>query len=111
MVKIEDHIFKITRGDSCIVNITIYESDGETPYIPTENDDIIFTVKPDVNNDYYFIKKSFENSTLVLTKNDTIALNFGTYFYDIRLENNNNYDTILDQGTFIIEGGTANARS
>ena len=111
MVTIKDNIFRITRGDSCIINLTIY--DGTEVYTPTEEDTIIFTVKPDINNDYEVIKKDFSNGeVLALYKEDTINLNFGEYFYDVRLENNGNYDTILDQGTFIVEGGTANnARS
>lgn len=110
MVTINEKLIRITRGDSCVINLTIYENDETTVYSPTENDHIIFTVKPDINNDYEVIRKNFvDGSTLILHKNDTINLNFGEYFYDIRLENNNNYDTILDQGIFIIEGGTANA--
>ena len=109
MITIKDNIFRITRGDSCVINLTIY--DGEIIYEPTEDDHILFTVKPDINNDYSVIKKNFVNNTLVLYKDDTIDLNFGEYFYDVRIENNNNYDTILVQGTFIVEGGTANARS
>ena len=112
MVNIKDKTIRLTRGDSCVINLTIYEADGTTVYTPTENDHIIFTVKPDINNDYYEFKKYFVNgNTLILNKADTIDLNFGEYFYDVRLENNNNYDTILDQGVFIIEGGTANART
>ena len=112
MVTIKDNMIRITRGDSCSINLTIYESDGEIPYIPTENDTIYLTVKPDLNNDYYVIKKEFINGeTVTLLKSDTIDLNFGRYFYDVRLENHNNFDTIIDQGKFYIEGGTANARS
>lgn len=111
MIKINDKTIRLTRGDSCVINLTIYEADGTTVYTPTENDHIIFTVKPDINNDYYVLIISFVNGSLVLYKEDTINLNFGEYFYDVRLENNNNYDTILDQGVFIIEGGTANART
>lgn len=112
MVAIKDNIIRITRGDSCTINLTIYEADGETPYIPTEDDIIYLTVKPDINNDYYVIKKEFTNGeTVTLFKDDTIYLNFGRYFYDVRLENHNNFDTILDQGEIYIEGGTANARS
>jgi hypothetical protein len=112
MVNIKDKTIRITRGDSCVIHLTIYEADGTTVYTPSENDHIIFTVKPDINNDYYELKKFFVNgNTLTLNKVDTIGLNFGEYFYDVRLENNNNYYTILDQGIFIIEGGTSNARS
>lgn len=111
MINIEDKTIRLTRGDSCTINLSIEYQSG-TPYEPLPTDNIIFTVKPDVNNDYYAIRKVFTNQHIKLTKEDTINLNFGEYLYDIRLEGHNaNYDTILDSGTFIIEGGTANARN
>ena len=111
MIKLEGNNIRITRGDSFTINLSIFEEDGETPYTPSLSDIIYFTVKPDVNNVYSVIKKTFSNGSIVMEKSDTINLNFGEYFYDIRLESSSNIDTILDQGTFIIEGGTANASS
>ena len=115
MVQIQDKTIKMTRGDGVVINLTIYEADGTTPYEPKEGDEVYFTVKPDINNDYFNIQKKFiinENKlTLSLYKSDTIGLNFGTYFYDVRLENGTNIDTILNSGTFILEGGTNNARN
>ena len=109
MVTIKDNTIRLTRGDSCIINLTIYEADGETEYTPIEGDKIYLTIKPDINNDYYVIKKEFNNLSINLIKTDTINLNFGSYFYDIRLENGDNIDTILSSGMLILEGGTANA--
>lgn len=117
MVHIEEKTIKMTRGDSVVIDLRIYEADGKTLYEPQEGDEVYFTVKPDINNDYFDIQKKFiinegeEYLTLVLHKLDTIGLNFGTYFYDIRLENGSNIDTILDSGSFILEGGTSNARN
>lgn len=115
MVQVQNKTIRMTRGDSVVINLNIYEADETTPYEPQEGDEVYFTVKPDINNDYFDIQKKFiinENKiTLSLYKNDTIGLNFGTYFYDVRLENGTNIDTILDSGTFILEGGTNNARN
>ena len=108
MVSIDNNIIKITRGDTCVINLTVYESDGETPYEPQTGDKFYLTVKPDINNEYYSIKKEFDNMSICLSVEDTIILNFGSYFFDIRLENENNHDTILCNGEFIIERGTAN---
>lgn len=108
MFDITDNIIKITRGDTAIINLTIYDQDDNT-YTPTENDHIYFTVKPDINNEYYSFKKEFTNSSVELTKEDTIIFNFGKYFFDVRLENNTNIDTVIVEGKFIIERGTANA--
>ena len=110
MVNINNKDIRITRGDSCIINLTIYDSAGDE-YTPAPGDTIIFTVKSDINNDYKVIEKEFNNSEITLLKSDTISLNFGTYFYDVRLENGSIFDTVLDSGNFIIEGGTANARN
>lgn len=117
MVHISEKNIKMTRGDSAVIDLTIYEGDETTIYTPQEGDEVYFTVKPDINNDYFVIQKKFiinegvDTLTLVLHKSDTIGLNFGTYFYDIRLENGSNIDTILDRGSFILEGGTNNARN
>lgn len=110
---IDNSIIKLTRGDTALISLAIYESDGETPYTPVAGDHIIFTIKPDINNEYYVLKKEFNESLkLPIVKSDTIDLNFGSYFFDIRLENGNEFDTILCNGQFIIERGTANnARS
>ena len=110
MVNIDNKVIRITRGDSCIIKLTIYDSSGNE-YEPDPEDTIIFTVKSNINNEYKVIEKEFNNNELTLLKIDTISLNFGTYFYDVRLENGSIYDTILDSGDFIIEGGTANARN
>ena len=110
MVDINNKDIRITRGDSCIIKLNIYDSAGDE-YIPSSGDIIIFTVKSDINNDYKVIEKEFINSEITLLKSDTINLNFGTYFYDVRLENGSIFDTVLDSGNFIIEGGTANARN
>ena len=112
MVDVNNNIIKITRGDTCVINLAVYESDGETPYEPQAGDTFYLTVKPDINNEYYSIKKEFDNMSIYLSVEDTIKLNFGSYFFDIRLENGTNHDTILCNGEFIIERGTANyARS
>ena len=110
MITIKNNIRRLTRGDSAVINLSIIDQD-ENPYTPSANDKIIFTVKPDINNDFYVIKKEFESLKCTIEKSDTIGLNFGTYFFDIRLENGSNFDTILVNGSFILEGGTANARS
>lgn len=109
MFKIENNEIFLTRGDSANINISIYQPDGITPYVPAANDKIIFTVKNNVINNEITLIKEFDNDlSISLSKNDTINLNFGTYYFDVRLENSTEYDTILTEGTFHVERGTAN---
>ena len=109
MLKIEDNNIFLTRGDSATIEITIYQPDGVKPYVPATNDKIIFTVKNNVNNHEIALIKEFDsNLSISLIKNDTINLNFGKYYFDVRLENSTEYDTILTEGTFYVERGTAN---
>lgn len=108
MIEVSSNKIRITRGDSGTINLTIYEADGVTPYTPTANDKIFLTIKDAIDNHHIVFQKQFNNNQIALYKNDTITLNFGKYFFDVRLEDSPNYDTILTEGEFIIERGTAN---
>lgn len=108
MIEVTSSKIRITRGDSGTVNLTIYEADGVTPYTPTVNDKIYLTIKDAIDNNHIVLQKEFNNNQIALYKSDTILLNFGKYFFDVRLEDSPNYDTILTEGEFIIERGTAN---
>lgn len=109
MIHIDDNNITITRGDTALLTLSITDQDDQ-PYIPVEGDNIYLTIKPDINNEYYVLKKKFNDiQKLSITKSDTIDLNFGKYFYDVRIENGSQYDTIICSGEFIIDRGTANA--
>ena len=106
MIEVKNNNIYITRGDTCELTLKIY--DGESIYTPTASDHIIFTVKQNPNNTNILIEKEFASNKISIQRTDTIDLTFGEYFYDVRLENGSNYDTIITSGKFTIERGTAN---
>lgn len=106
MIEVKNNNIRITRGDTCELTLKIYN--GESIYTPTASDHIIFTVKQNPNNTNVLIEKEFASNKISIHRTDTIDLTFGEYFYDVRLENGSNYDTIITSGLFKIERGTAN---
>ena len=55
--------------------------------------------------DGYLVRKELQNGVFTFNSEDTINMNFGSYDYDIRLENSNMIATVLT-GFFIVGGGT-----
>jgi hypothetical protein len=100
----ENNIY-LTRGDSATLELTIYDDEGEI-YTPTENDVIVLTIKTNVNNVEYKLRKTFENLQLIITPQESARFNFGEYLFDIRLINDTLTDTFICDGVFTIGGGT-----
>ena len=99
----ENNIY-LTRGDSATLELTIYD-EGKI-YTPTENDVIVLTIKSNVNNVDYKLRKTFENLQLIITPKESERFNFGEYLFDIRLINETLTDTFICDGVFTIGGGT-----
>lgn len=105
MLKIEGNNIFLTRGDSAVIDLTIYDEEGNI-YTPKQNDVIVFSVKTNVNNVEYKLRKTFENLQLVITPQESSRFNFGEYLFDIRLINETLTDTFICDGVFTIGGGT-----
>lgn len=105
MLKIEGNNIFLTRGDSAVIDLTIYDEQGNI-YTPKQNDVIVFSVKLNVNNIELALRKTFEDLTITITKLESLKFNYGTYFYDIKLINEDLIDTFITSGKFIIGGGT-----
>lgn len=95
----------LTRGDSATLELTIYDDEGKI-YTPTKDDVIVLTIKNNVNNVDYKLRKTFENLKLVITSQESARFNFGGYLFDIRLINKTLTDTFICDGVFTIGGGT-----
>lgn len=105
MLKIENNNIFLTRGDSAAIDLTIYDENGNI-YTPKQSDVIVFSVKLNVNNIELALRKTFEDLTITITKSESLKFNYGTYFYDVKLINENLTDTFITSGKFIIGGGT-----
>lgn len=94
MFEIEGTDIKLTRGDSFYAQV-IMERRDDDPYVPVEGDAVRFAIKrdlltPDGGNFLDcepLLTKTIPIDTLVLTldPNDTKALTFGRYAYDIEI--------------------------
>lgn len=100
----ENNIY-LTRGDSAGFDLTITDEEGE-PYTPRPNDVIVLTIKQNYNNVGNMLRKTFDNLHANISSEESLKFNFGTYFYDVRLIDEDLIDTIICNGKFIIGGGT-----
>lgn len=100
----ENNIY-LTRGDSAGFDLTITDEEGE-PYTPRPTDVIVLTIKQNYNNVGDMLRKTFDNLHADISSEESLKFNFGTYFYDVRLIDEDLIDTIICNGKFIIGGGT-----
>lgn len=100
----------IIRGTTQVVNITVKDPDGGA-YQLTTGEILRFGVKrrPEDPDSECVIKKvlTAENMdggvyVLTLLPTDTRDLPFGSYFYDVGLQNGNNYYNVIECSDFII---------
>lgn len=95
----KNNTIEMTRGDTLLVHVAL-TVDGE-PYEPAEGDSIRFAVK---SNDMDIKKTAFRDSTPLIVRDiptdtlllrldpeDTKALAFGDYVYDIQLTRSNGF--------------------
>lgn len=101
---IDNNNIYLTRGDSAVISLDITDEHGER-YIIQETDKVYFTIKQHFTNEEIILKKSIEDNAFIFKKEDTIDMNFGSYDYDIRLENSSIIATVLT-GIIMIGGGT-----
>ena len=93
---------KITRGDTATIDISIIDEEGEE-YTLREGDQIIFSVKRLSSQASVLIEKVLTNKQLVLDTDDTDALSFGKYKYDMVLISESEVSTFICFKDFIIE--------
>lgn len=105
MIKIEDNVITIIKGDTAIINVSIED------YILTTPDIVLFTVKESIEDNVYVLQKiiRYYDSTGVarieLTSDDT-DLDPGTYIYDIEVRfDDGRVDTIIQPTKFKVKGG------
>lgn len=90
----------LTRGDSATLGLTVKQNTSSYDF---SNDLVVFTVKKNVNTDAFLIQKTFANGIINLTPSDTNNLNYGTYYYDVQLQNQSNgVYTIIPPSKFIV---------
>lgn len=82
----DDGLIELTRGDSAHLNVTIDNDVTGDPYEIGENDTLTLTVKRSTNDtEPSFQKIVIGKNTFYIKPEDTRALAFGKYKYDVQL--------------------------
>ena len=87
MLNINGNSIKLTRGDTAYIEITIYTPTGEV-YELQDGDTLQFCIREfpkKQNNRPPLLNKTFNNRTVKILPNDTNALKYGRYYYDVSL--------------------------
>lgn len=103
------------RGDSRVLNIQVYQSDGVTPFnltgcyvyftlnlssTPTDDGtDATAAIKKEVSS---FVSPTSGLATITLTNTDTQPLIQGTYYYDIQLRDSSGNITSLASNSWSV---------
>ena len=112
MFKIEGTTITLTRGDTLLATVGMYEDDeGTVPYTPDQNDVLRFYLKTykfkrdksDYAEDEPLVTKQIpvNSRTLKLDPEDTKQLPIGDYVYDVELTRADGMvDTFINNATF-----------
>lgn len=95
----------LTRGDTCKIQLSLTDSDGEA-YTPNEGDIIRFAAKKTYDDPVPLIYIVIPNDTLLLEiePEHTKNLAFGNYVYDIQLTcADGTVDTFITDGILKLE--------
>ena len=85
MLEIKDNgTIYLTRGDSAYLAVNIKHKGKD--YIAQDGDVLTFSVKKDVDDEEYVIKKTFyAGNAIVINPEDTKHRPFGKYVYDVQM--------------------------
>lgn len=98
--KIKRNRIQLVRGDTFRAKLTLQDKAGNL-YIPTADDEILFTVKQNAMTDKVLIQVRVENGEVVLNPADTENLEYGSYVYDVQVVlANGNRDTVIQANIF-----------
>lgn len=102
MFKITNNEIRITRGDSASFNVVLKTDEGEAYMLP-DGSIVTFTVKRDTGQPKYLIQKTNTDSTsFTISPEDTSALKYGEYVYDVQLTVGGDVSTVVVPTPFIV---------
>lgn len=102
MLKVENNIISLTRGDSAFLNVEITNDDGEI-YELEQGDVCEFTIKKYTSSANVLIQKEVLNGEIRISPDDTKNLEYGQYVYDVQVTMaNGDVATVIPPTTFNI---------
>lgn len=100
--KIKRNRIQLVRGDTFRAKLTLKDKAG-TEYIPSADDEVLFTVKRNASTDKILIQKKVADGEVHLEPADTEDLPFGSYVYDVQVTlANGDKDTVIKANVFEI---------
>ena len=100
-----DHIIRLTRGDTAYLEVNITNADSETgEYEISSDDSLALSIKKKVKDSEYLLNKVITGSSVFHIKpEDTSDIPFGKYLYDVQLTTGSgDVYTIIEPTTFEI---------
>ncbi len=119
MLKINNGVIQLTRGDDCVLDLQIYTPDNQE-YNPREGDKARFTVRkhplnnnatpPLIEKDFEFEELSSNNKDddkvkvwrIKIKSIDTKFMTYGDYLYDVQFCDIKGNITTVCKGRFIL---------
>lgn len=103
MLRIEDGYIYLTRGDTAYLNVAITNQDG-TAYVPRTIDTLTLTLKKNIADTVPALQKIADYSArFTLLPDDTRALDYGKYLFDVQLETaESEIFTVISKSNFYI---------
>lgn len=88
----------LTRGDTCEINIELYNEDG-TIYNPSANDVVVFSIKKNVIDEEVLLEKT--GLIIRIDSEDTRDWQIALYYYDVKvLFEDGTVQTVIPQSPF-----------
>lgn len=102
MLYIDDKTIKLTRGDTARLTVPIINLANNGEYTMESGDILYFTVKKTAKDSDFLFQKSVTGSNSIhIRPEDTAALSFGKYKYDIQLTTaTGDVYTVIEPSTF-----------
>jgi len=99
VLKIVNNKIYLIRGDSGAITVTVLNADGSTRLIQPD-DEILMTVRTTPTSEILFQKTGPE---IIIEPEDTAALAFGTYCYDVQITlADGTVDTVIPKNEFVV---------
>lgn len=102
MLEINNNFIRLTRGDSAIIELIIYDNNDDI-YEMQENDFVVFSIGtlPNIKSSL-FLKKTFNSNIINLTSKDTLYIKPGYYYFECEIFLNGIENNTICEGIFQI---------
>ena len=102
MLIVERNNIHITRGDSALIGLDLFLSDGSI-YVKQPGDSLRLNIKRKYTDTVNLLEKPLSDIAINLTPQDTNSLPYGNYWYDIELTTKDgNVYTVVGPSRFVI---------